>query len=79
MRVPVLHHQVHVYGFDERQYAEAVSTILIFKMDCTMPTAWIPGNQTSYLKWLQIPSVMRSKGFQQQAISEVECERPIPT
>ncbi len=71
-------YKVHVYGFDERQYAEQFLDILVFKAECSMPLVWIPINQTSYIKWDQIPTVMRSKGFQTQGLSDVVCQREIP-
>ena len=72
-------YKVHVYGYDERQYAENFLDILVFQLDCSMPFVWIPNNQTSYLKWEAIPRNWKSKPFQTQAISNVECSKPTPT
>ena len=71
--------QFHVYGFDERNYAEALMDLTIFKMDCMVPMVFIPDNQTSFLNWDKIPTIEKSKSFQVAAKASVECNGTIPT
>ena len=68
-----------VFGFDERNYAEALMDLTIFKMDCMAPMVFIPVNQTSFLNWDKIPTIEKSKSFQVAAKASVECNGTIPT
>ena len=70
---------MHVYGFDERNYAEAILDLTIFKLDCNAPSVFIPVNTTSFLYWDKIPMIWRSKTFQIAAKASVECNTTVPT
>lgn len=72
-------YKVHVYGFDERYYAEALLDILVFRMSCDMPQVWIPDNQTSFLKLDAVPTIWKSKSFSKQAMSSINCNVSTPT
>ena len=68
-----------VFGFDERNYAEALMDLTIFKMDCMVPMVFIPDNQTSFLNWDRIPMIWKSKSFQVAAKASVKCNGTITT
>jgi hypothetical protein len=70
---------MHVFGFDERNYAEAFLDLTIFRLPCNAPMVWIPENQTSFLKWDKVPMIWKSKGFQTAAKASVECNGTVPT
>ena len=70
---------MHVFGFDERNYAETFLDLTIFRLPCNAPLVWIPDNQTSFLKWNAIPTVWKSKNFQVAARAVVECNGTVPT
>ena len=70
---------MHVYGFDERNYAEAILDLTIFKLDCNAPSVFIPENTTSFLHWDKIPMIWKSKTFQIAAKASVECNTTVPT
>ena len=72
-------YRMHVFGFDERNYAEAILDLTIFKLDCQAPMVFIPENQTSFLNWDKIPMVWKSKNFQVAAKASVECNVTVPT
>ena len=72
-------YRMHVFGFDERNYAEAFLDLTIFRMPCTSPRVWLPKNQTSFLKWDAVPMIHRSKQFQIAAKAHIECNGTIPT
>lgn len=72
-------YKMHVFGFDERNYAESFLDLTIFRLPCNAPMVWIPNNQTSYLYWDKIPTVWKSKGFQTAAKASVECNVTTPT
>ena len=72
-------YKMHVFGFDERNYAETHLDLTIFRLPCNAPMVWIPNNQTSYLYWDKIPTVWKSKGFQTAAKASVECNVTTPT
>ena len=72
-------YRMHVFGFDERNYAEAFLDLTIFRMPCTAPKVWLPKNQTSFLKWDAVPMVHRSKSYQVAAKAQIECNGSIPT
>ena len=70
---------VHVFGFDHRNYAETFLEVTVFSSPCNMPLAWIADNFTSFQKWNEVQFVQRSKSFQKQGYSIVECDIPTPT
>lgn len=72
-------YRMHVYGFDERNYAETFLDLTIFRLPCTSPHVYLPKNQTSFLQWEKIPTVHRSKPFQVPAKAKIECNGTVPT
>ena len=71
-------YEVYVLAFDELRFAETSLPISIFRMDCKVPSVWIPDNHTSWDKWDAVPMIWRSKAFQIQAASSIECNGTVP-
>ena len=72
-------YRMHVFGFDERNYAESILDLTIFRLPCHAPHVWLPENQTSYLHWDKIPMIWKSKSFQVAAKASVDCNETVPT
>ena len=72
-------YKFHVFGFDERNYAEAMLDLTIFKLQCNAPFVYLPENQTSFLNWDKVPMIWKSKSFQVAAKASVECNVLTPT
>ena len=72
-------YKMHVYGFDERHYAEALLDLTIFRLPCNAPSVYLPKNHTSFLNAEQIPKVWKSKSFQTPSKASVECNVTTPT
>lgn len=72
-------YSIHCFGYDERNYAEIIFPVTIFRMPCDVPKVHIPNNQTSWLKWDAVPMIPKSKSYQQVAISEIKCNETVPT
>ena len=70
---------MHVFGFDERYYAEAFLDLTIFRINCEAPSLWIPNNQTSFIKWDAVPMIWKSKTFQVVAKASIICNETTPT
>ncbi len=64
---------MHAYGFDERDYAEAVLPITIMGFPCKVPLVWIPDNHTTWDQLEAVPTIYRSKSFLKQAETVLEC------
>ena len=72
-------YRMHVFAFDERNYAEAFLDLTIFKMPCTAPNVFLPENHTSFLYPEKIPKNWRSKAFQVAAKAAIQCNGTVPT
>ena len=70
---------MNVIGFDERNFAESSLTVAVFGIDCLQPAAWISDNHTSVEMVDAIPKMARSKSFQVQAYSDVDCNVTVET
>ena len=71
-------YRMHVFAFDERNYAETFLDLTIFKMPCTAPNVMLPKNHTTFLHWDKIPTNWRSKSFQVAAKASIQCNGTIP-
>ena len=72
-------YKMHVYGFDERYYSEALLDLTIFRLPCNAPNVFLPKNHTSFANLEAIPKVWKSKSFQTPSKASVECNVTTPT
>ncbi len=65
---------MHVFGFDERHYAEARLPVAVLGISCPAPDVWIPENHTSWENLEVVPKILKSKTFAVQAYGSVNCD-----
>ena len=69
----------NAYAFDDRYFAEQMTTVAIANVPCSNPLVFLPKNHTSFDKLDLIPAYKKSSQFQVEAIASLECTTPMPT